>query len=100
MTKYDIRFLCMSLGNKDWSRIHQKQFDKMDGLDAYIEKKNKRTESITYSVNASVKKARSAIETLKQQCRTPPLSASKVSMQSLGKYPSEPLCFKHIYSFT
>lgn len=31
---------------KDWSKIHQKQFEKMDSLDVYLEKKRKRAEEL------------------------------------------------------
>ena len=48
-------------GNKDWSKIHKKHFDKMESIDVYLEKKRKRTESIT----ASVKKARLLAEQTK-----------------------------------
>ncbi|XP_013391526.1 nucleolar and spindle-associated protein 1-C-like [Lingula anatina] len=48
-------------GNKDWAKIHQKNFDKMDSIDVYLEKKRERTKSIT----ASVKKARMLTEQAK-----------------------------------
>ena len=57
-----VQYLCSHVsGNKDWTRIHQKEFDKMDSLDVYLEKKRKRTESIS----ASVKKARLLAEQTK-----------------------------------
>ena len=45
------------LGNKDWSKIHKKNFEKFDSLDVYLDKKKKRAEEIT----ASVKKAKNIL---------------------------------------
>ena len=58
--KQNFLIICF-LGNKDWAKIHQKQFDKMDSIDVCLEKKRKRTESIS----ASVKKARLLAEQTK-----------------------------------
>ena len=33
-------------GYKDWAKIHQKQFDKMDSLDTYVAKRAKRTNEL------------------------------------------------------
>ena len=44
-------------GNKDWSKIHKKNFEKFDSLDVYLDKKKKRAEEIT----ASVKKAKNIL---------------------------------------
>ena len=38
------------LGNPDWSRIHQRQFDRMAGLDKYMENKKQRSEALTQSM--------------------------------------------------
>ncbi|KAH3844355.1 hypothetical protein DPMN_086613, partial [Dreissena polymorpha] len=45
-------------GNKDWKRIHEKQFEKFDSIDVYLDKKRKRAEELT----TSVKKARTILD--------------------------------------
>ncbi|XP_064637167.1 nucleolar and spindle-associated protein 1-like [Lineus longissimus] len=44
-------------GNKDWTKIHQRQMDKLDSIDSYLVKKRKRIETLTTPANA-VKKAK------------------------------------------
>ena len=41
-------------GNKDWSRIHQTNFNKMESIDDYLARKRKRTDTLS----ASVKRAK------------------------------------------
>lgn len=49
-------------GSKDWAKIHQKQFDKMESIDVYLAKKRKRNEELT----ASVKRAQQVAVATKQ----------------------------------
>lgn len=44
-------------GGKDWARIHQRNFEKFDSIDVYLNKKKRRAEEIT----ASVKKAKNIL---------------------------------------
>jgi len=44
-------------GNKDWKKIHNKNFEKFDSIDVYLDKKRKRAEELS----ASVKKARTLL---------------------------------------
>ena len=45
------------IGNKDWAKIHKKNFDKFDSIDVYLDKKKQRADEIT----ASVKKAKNIL---------------------------------------
>ena len=47
----------ISIGNKDWAKIHKKNFDKFDSIDVYLDKKKQRADEIT----ASVKKAKNIL---------------------------------------
>lgn len=49
-------------GNKDWTKIHKKEFDKFDSIDVYLEKKRKHRED----TSMSVKKARLLVEQTKE----------------------------------
>ncbi|XP_071165025.1 nucleolar and spindle-associated protein 1-like isoform X2 [Mytilus edulis] len=49
-------------GNKDWTKIHQKEFEKFDSIDVYLNKKRKHREE----TNMSVKKARMLVEQTKE----------------------------------
>ncbi|XP_070179462.1 nucleolar and spindle-associated protein 1-like isoform X2 [Littorina saxatilis] len=49
-------------GNKDWEKVHKKQFSKLDSIDVYLEKKRKRAEELT----ASVKKARTVLHEVQE----------------------------------
>uniref|UniRef100_A0A2C9LLR8 Uncharacterized protein n=1 Tax=Biomphalaria glabrata TaxID=6526 RepID=A0A2C9LLR8_BIOGL len=40
-------------GNKNWTKIHSKEFSKFDSLDVYLEKKHQRMESLTGSAKAA-----------------------------------------------
>ncbi|KAL3874921.1 hypothetical protein ACJMK2_037873 [Sinanodonta woodiana] len=42
-------------GNKDWEKIHKKEFQKFDSIDVYLQKKKKRAEAITVSVKKTQK---------------------------------------------
>lgn len=66
-------------GNKNWDKIHKKNFDKFDSIDVYLEKKRKRAEDLS----ASVKKARTllsevhhAVDKLRSH-KTPEVSENK-----------------------
>ncbi|XP_071963021.1 nucleolar and spindle-associated protein 1-like [Antedon mediterranea] len=71
-----------SSATKDWSKLHQKQFEKMESIDDYLARKRKRTEELS----SSVKKAKTLTERTKsvvcamQAYQTPPASASKKSI--------------------
>ena len=67
-------------GNKDWGKIHQRQFDKMESIDVYYAKKRKRIESLSTSmkkVKMMTEQMRSALTSLKKH-KTPP------SIQKVG----------------
>ncbi|XP_022085918.1 nucleolar and spindle-associated protein 1-B-like [Acanthaster planci] len=67
-------------GNKDWSRIHQAQFDKMESIDDYVARKRKRTEALSASVKRAkliADEARAAVQNLTSH-RTPQGSSAKV----------------------
>ncbi|XP_076464219.1 uncharacterized protein LOC143296268 [Babylonia areolata] len=49
-------------GNKDWQKVHKKEFAKFDSIDVYLEKKRKRAEEMT----ASVKKARTVLHEVQE----------------------------------
>lgn len=51
-----------SKGNKDWEKVHRKEFSKFDSIDVYLEKKRKRAEEMT----ASVKKARTVLHEVQE----------------------------------
>ncbi|XP_070578496.1 nucleolar and spindle-associated protein 1-like [Ptychodera flava] len=53
-------------GNKDWAQLHQKQFEKMEGIDAYLERKRKRMEALS----ASAKKAKTIADEAKSVAET------------------------------
>ncbi|KAL4237452.1 Nucleolar and spindle-associated protein 1 [Mactra antiquata] len=66
-------------GNKNWDKIHKKNFEKFDSIDVYLEKKRKRAEDMS----ASAKKAKtllsevhSAVNKLKSH-KTPTLDENK-----------------------
>ena len=72
-------------GNKDWASIHQKNFNKMQSIDAYLAKKRQRTATLS----ASVKKAhmmametKSAVEKLKSHT-TPTMKVNPLSKENL-----------------
>lgn len=46
-----------------WNKIHKQQFEKMDSIDVYLEKKRKRMEGF----NQSVKKARIVVDSCKEE---------------------------------
>ncbi|KAK3591563.1 hypothetical protein CHS0354_041608 [Potamilus streckersoni] len=45
----------MTPGNKDWEKIHRKEFKKFDSIDVYLQKKKERAEAITASVKKTQK---------------------------------------------
>ncbi|XP_038075413.1 nucleolar and spindle-associated protein 1-like [Patiria miniata] len=68
-------------GNKDWSRIHQAQFDKMESIDDYVARKRKRTETLSASVKRAkltADETRVAVQSLTSH-RTPQGSAAKIA---------------------
>jgi len=77
-------------GNKDWEKVHQKQFDKMPSIDVYLDNRKKRADDLL----ASVKKMqelkqnmKSALESLKKR-KTPPSlkkSATKAKIEKAVK---------------
>ncbi|XP_046355846.2 nucleolar and spindle-associated protein 1-like [Haliotis rufescens] len=89
-------------GNKDWTRVHQKEFDRFDSIDVYLEKKRQRTKSITKSVtkvNQILEESKKTINSLRNQ-KTPnnenklkpkPTTDAKTN---LFKSPSGPTPFK------
>lgn len=69
-------------GNKNWEKIHKKNFEKFDSIDVYLQKKRKRVEDMS----ASVKKAKSllsevhsAVSKLKSH-KTPETNENKVRL--------------------
>lgn len=74
---------CM-VGNKDWEKIHAKQFSKMKSLDQYVAEKNARIDKMS----ASLKKIRQMRDTMKSNVeslknyRTPP-SVKKVDVLTM-----------------
>ncbi|KAJ8309282.1 hypothetical protein KUTeg_014156 [Tegillarca granosa] len=70
-------------GNKDWAKIHQKHFDKMESIDDYLKKKKQQREEVT----ASVKKARQILEDTKAAVSK--LQNYKTPVKSLFRTPSE-----------
>ncbi|XP_074662232.1 uncharacterized protein LOC141914821 [Tubulanus polymorphus] len=55
-------------GNKDWAKIHQRNFNKMESIDTYLANKRKRTESQTQSLKRAkivTESARATVERLK-----------------------------------
>ncbi|XP_046551812.1 nucleolar and spindle-associated protein 1-like [Haliotis rubra] len=89
-------------GNKDWTKVHKKEFDKFDSIDVYLEKKRQRTKSITKSVSKVsqiLEESKKAITSLRNQ-KTPssenmvkpkPKNDAKIN---LFKSPSGPTPFK------
>lgn len=60
-------------GSKNWTKIHQKQFDKMDSIDVYLSKKRKRQEDFTNSAKKTkllLEETKEAITRLKSH-KTP-----------------------------
>ncbi|XP_064602758.1 nucleolar and spindle-associated protein 1-like isoform X2 [Liolophura sinensis] len=51
-------------GNKNWTKIHEKNFSKMDSIDVYLAKKRKRTQSITNSIKQAKEAASRAREAM------------------------------------
>lgn len=49
-------------GNKDWQKVHKKEFAKFDSLDVYLAKRQKRNEDLS----ASVKKARAVLHEVQE----------------------------------
>ncbi|CAH1793051.1 unnamed protein product [Owenia fusiformis] len=67
-------------GNKDWGKIHAKQFEKMDSIDVYLAKKRKQTEAITASLkkaNITAAQAKNTIEKIKKN--KTPLKGPKIA---------------------
>ncbi|KAL8611007.1 hypothetical protein ACOMHN_042623 [Nucella lapillus] len=68
-------------GNKDWQKVHKKEFAKFDSIDVYLEKKRKRADEMT----ASVKKARTVLHEVQEAVaklknkRTPSLGKKAAS---------------------
>ncbi|ELT87684.1 hypothetical protein CAPTEDRAFT_223330 [Capitella teleta] len=69
-------------GNKDWSAIHKRQFDKMESLDEYVARKRRRSSSVTRSLTAKKKRLQSAIESLSKRNQS---SAQRLSVKSKAK---------------
>ncbi|XP_071799882.1 nucleolar and spindle-associated protein 1-B-like [Asterias amurensis] len=68
-------------GNKDWSRIHQTNFNKMESIDDYLARKRKRTDTLSASVKRAkliADEAKAAVETLTTH-RTPQSTAKKAA---------------------
>ncbi|XP_033647744.1 nucleolar and spindle-associated protein 1-like [Asterias rubens] len=68
-------------GNKDWSRIHQTNFNKMESIDDYLARKRKRTDTLSASVKRAkliADEAKAAVETLTTH-RTPQSTAKKTA---------------------
>jgi len=65
-------------GAKDWSKIHQKAFDKMTSIDDYLTKKRKRTDELTGSVK-KVKAMAADLKSVVSGLKKPktPLSADR-----------------------
>lgn len=69
----------MLAGNKDWKKVHNRNFSKMDSLSTYLEKRKQRQEALTNSTQKTklvLEQTRSAIKKLKE-IKTPP-TISKV----------------------
>ena len=72
-------------GQQRWKKVHAKNFEKMDSLDQYLEKKKKRTELLTGSAQKArhlAEQTSSALKKLKSMTGGS-LSTKKVSWQSL-----------------
>ncbi|XP_045187094.2 nucleolar and spindle-associated protein 1-like [Mercenaria mercenaria] len=66
-------------GNKDWDKIHKKNFDKFDSIDVYLNKKRKRAEEMTASVKKAktlLSEVRTAVDKLKSH-KTPDTNENK-----------------------
>ena len=53
--------ICLT-GNKDWEKLHRREFEKFDSIDVYLQKKRKRAEDMS----ASVKKTRFVISEVRE----------------------------------
>ncbi|KAL9958163.1 hypothetical protein ACROYT_G035139 [Oculina patagonica] len=76
-----------------WNKIHQSQFEKMDSIDVYLEKKRKRMEGF----NQSVKRAKTVVDACKsgkENSKTPTRKSTGVTRKSQAK-PAE-VTFKPI----
>ncbi|XP_002736777.1 nucleolar and spindle-associated protein 1-B-like, partial [Saccoglossus kowalevskii] len=78
-------------GNKDWNKIHSKGFDKMEGIDQYLERKRQRMESLSASTKKAKKivdEAKNAAENLKA-VKTPKSAFKNVRIaKSVGRMKS------------
>ncbi|XP_033115856.1 nucleolar and spindle-associated protein 1-like [Anneissia japonica] len=71
--------LATTSATKDWSKVHKRQFDKMESIDDYLARKRQRTDELTSSVKKAktlTERTKNAVENLKAY-RTPPASANK-----------------------
>lgn len=50
-----IRWFLLTGKTKDWKKIHEKNFEKMESIDEYLTKKRKRNEDYTESVKKTKK---------------------------------------------
>ena len=54
-------------GHKDWARIHERAFAKMDSIDVYLKKRHERTQSVSaMKVQEMTERMRTALTSLKK----------------------------------
>lgn len=74
------------VGNKNWEGIHKKEFNKMESIDEYLQRKRQRTESLTTSMKKMKvlsQQMRKVVDSVKTY-RTPP---SLLKVSSIIIYP-------------
>ena len=62
------------VGNRDWEKIHQREFKRMEGLDSYVQRKKERSDNLTQSISKMrllTQNCRFTVDSAKQY-RTPP----------------------------
>ena len=77
--------LCSLLGNKDWKKIHKKNFSKFDSIDVYLDKKRKRADEMMESVSRAktlLEEVHSAANKLKAH-KTPQSMSRKVGCKQM-----------------
>ena len=73
----------MFISAKDWNKIHQLHWSKMDSIDEYLAKKRKRTETMTQSVKKLrmlTEQIRSNIQHVKKS-NTPSAMTKEVNLE-------------------
>ena len=71
--------LSTCVGHKDWARIHQRTFEKMESIDVYLKKRDERAQSVSaLKVKEMTHRMRTALDSLKKLKTSPHAQTDKV----------------------